>query len=107
VGGQVNNLWSFAGDASRPAVNTMFLEPLVNVFLPADWYLTFSPQVTANWKAGSGNQWTVPVGGGIGRAFTIGRQRGTAQVEAYSNVERPAGAPTWSVILTVQFVFAE
>jgi hypothetical protein len=47
------------------------------------------------------------VGGGIGRAFTIGRQRGTAQVEAYSNVERPAGAPTWSVILTVQFVFAE
>jgi hypothetical protein len=107
VGAQVNNLWSFAGDASRPAVNTMLLEPLVNVFLPADWYLTFGPQVTANWKAGSGNQWTVPVGGGIGRAFTIGRQRGTAQIEAYSNVERPAGGPRWSMILTVQFVFPQ
>ena len=107
VGAQVNNLWSFAGDGSRPAVNTMLLQPQVNFFLPADWYLTFGPQMTANWKASSGNQWTVPVGGGIGRAFMIGRQGGTAQVEAYSNVERPAGGPTWSVILTVQFVFPQ
>jgi hypothetical protein len=63
--------------------------------------------MTANWKASSGNQWTVPIGGGIGRAFTIGRQGGTVQVEAYSNVERPAGGPTWSVLLTVQFVFPQ
>jgi hypothetical protein len=107
VGAQVNNLWSFAGDASRPAVNTMLLQPQVNLFLPHDWYFTFGPQMTANWKASSGNQWTVPVGGGIGKAFTIGRQGGTAQIEAYSNVERPAGGPTWTVILTVQFVFPE
>jgi hypothetical protein len=107
LGGQVNNLWSFAGDASRPAVNTMLLQPLVNLFLPDDWYLTFNPQMTANWKASSGNQWTVPIGGGIGRAFAIGRQGGTAQVEAYSNVERPAGGPTWSVLVTVQFVFPQ
>ena len=107
LGGQLNNLWSFAGDASRPAVNTMLLQPLVNLFLPDDWYLTFNPQMTANWKASSGNQWTVPIGGGIGRAFTIGRQGGTAQVEAYSNVERPAGGPTWSVLVTFQFVFPQ
>jgi len=107
LGGQVNNLWSFAGDASRPAVNTMLLQPLVNLFLPDDWYLTFNPQMTANWKASSGNQWTVPIGGGIGRAFTIRRQGGTAQVEAYSNVERPAGGPTWVVLVTVQFVFSQ
>ena len=107
LGGQVNNLWSFAGDASRPAVNTMLLQPLVNLFLPDDWYLTFNPQITANWKASSGNQWTVPIGGGIGRAFTIGRQGGTAQVEAYSNVERPPGGATWSILVTVQFVFPQ
>lgn len=107
LGGQIYNLWSFAGDASRPAVNTMFLQPVVNLFLPHDWYLTFGPQVTANWKASAGNQWTVPIGGGIGRAFMIGRQGGTAQVEAYNYVERPAGSATWTVILTVQFVFPE
>lgn len=107
VGAQVNNLWSFAGDSTRPSVNAMFLQPQVNVFLPDDWYLTFGPQVTANWKASSGDRWTVPVGGGIGKGFTIGRQTGTAQVEAYSNVERPAGTSTWSLILTVQFVFPQ
>jgi len=37
----------------------------------------------------------------------IRRQGGTAQVEAYSNVERPAGGPTWSVLVTVQFVFPQ
>src|SRR5215813_8546883 len=105
--GQIYNLWSYAGDASRPAVNTMFLQPVLNVFLPRDWYLTFGPQVTANWKASAGNKWTVPVGGGIGRAFSIASKSGIAQVEAYNYVERPSGSATWTVILTVQFVFPE
>jgi len=61
--------------------------------LPADWYLTFGPQVTANWKAGSGNQWTVPVGGGIGRAFTIGRQGGTARSRRTLTWNAPRGHP--------------
>lgn len=107
VGAQVNNLWSFAGDSTRASVNTMFLQPQVNFFLPDEWYLTFAPQVTADWKASPGDRWTVPVGGGIGRGFTIGRQSGTAQIEAYSNVERPTGASTWSLIFTVQFVFSQ
>jgi len=107
LGGQVYNLWSFAGDASRPAVNAMLVQPLLNVFLPQNWYLTFGPQVTANWKASSGNKWTVPVGGGIGRAFSVAGKSGTAQVEAYKYVERPSGSATWTVILTVQFVFPE
>ena len=107
LGAQIYNLWSYAGDASRPAVNTMFLQPVLNIFLPKDWYFTFGPQVTTNWKASLGNKWTVPVGGGIGRAFTIAGQGGTAQVEAYNYVERPAGSATWTVILTVQFVFSQ
>lgn len=107
LGGQVYNLWSYAGDSSRASANAMLLQPVLNIFLPQQWYLTFGPQVTANWKASAGDKWTVPVGGGIGRAFTIAGQGGTAQVEAYNYVERPAGSATWSVILTVQFVFPQ
>src|SRR5262249_31963738 len=40
LGAQIYNLWSYAGDASRPAVNTMFLQPVLNIFLPKDWYFT-------------------------------------------------------------------
>ena len=105
VGAQVYNLWSFAGDGTRPGVNQMLLQPLVNYTLPGDWYLTSSPQVTADWKASSRDRWTVPVGAGIGKLIPIGRQSMSVQAEAYYNVERPAGASTWTAILTVQFLF--
>jgi hypothetical protein len=36
-------------------------------------YLTNSPILTADWKADHGNQWTVPLGGGIGHVFHIGK----------------------------------
>ena len=107
VGAQLNNLWSVAGDRARPTVNAMLLQPLANFFLPDDWYLTCGPQVTADWKAPSRDRWTVPVGGGIGRAFAIERQALSTQVEAYYNVERPAEGSTWSLILTVQLMYPQ
>src|SRR5215470_13147684 len=58
VGAQVNNRWSFAGDRSRPSVNEFFIQPLVNYTLPEAWYLTWGPQVTANWKASAEDRWT-------------------------------------------------
>ena len=105
VGAQAYNLWSFAGDSTRPDVNQMLLQPLVTYILPGDWYLTSSPQVTANWKASSRDRWTVPVGAGIGKLFPIGRQSVNTQAEAYYNAERPEGASTWTAIFTVQFLF--
>jgi hypothetical protein len=68
------NLWSFAGDEDRANVNAMTLQPFLNYNLPKGWYLTTSPLITADWEANDDNRWTVPVGGGIGRIFKIGRQ---------------------------------
>jgi hypothetical protein len=107
VGAQLNNLWSYAGDRGRPSVNQLLFQPLVNFFLPENWYLTCGPQLTADWKAPARDRWTVPLGGGVGRALTIHGQALSTQLEAYYNVERPADGPTWSVILTVQFMFPE
>jgi hypothetical protein len=59
----------------------------------------------ANWRADSGNQWTVPVGGGIGRVFKVGNQPINSRLEAYYNVVRPDGAPDWSISFTWQFLF--
>ena len=69
------NLWSFAGDEDRAAVNEMILQPFLNYNLPEGWYLTTSPLITANWQADDDNRWTVPIGGGIGRIF---KNRGPA-----------------------------
>jgi len=36
------------------------------------WYLTTAPTITAKWEADdSGDKWTVPFGGGVGRAPVI------------------------------------
>jgi hypothetical protein len=60
---------------------------------------------TANWKASSGNKWTIPVGGGAGRVFKIGGQAINSRLEAYYNVVTPDGAPTWTLSWTWQFLF--
>lgn len=85
----INNLWSYAGDSDRPDVNVMTLQPFLNYNLPKGWYLTSSPVITANWEANTGDRWTIPVGGGIGRIFHIGKQPINAQVNYYYNVESP------------------
>ena len=38
-------------------------------------YLTFAPVITADWKADSGQRWTVPLGLGIGQITRFGSSR--------------------------------
>ena len=106
-GGLVNNIWSVSG-GYRPAVNQFLFQPFINYNFPKHpgRYLTFSPIVTANWKAqGSGNEWTVPLGLGIGQILRIGKQPVNGQVSAYYNVERPDGGPNWQLRLQLAFLF--
>ena len=89
AGALLNNVWSFAGDNDRGAVSAFLLQPFINYNLPNGWYLVTSPIVTANWRAASGDQWIVPVGGGVGRVFRVGRQPINASLQAYANVVKP------------------
>ncbi len=98
-------LWSFAGDSDRRSVSQLLIEPFVNYNLDKGWFLISDMVMTANWTANSGNRWTVPVGGGIGRIFKVGNQPINSRLEAYYNVVRPDGAPDWQVSFTWQFLF--
>jgi len=98
-------LWSFAGDSDRASVNQLLLEPFINYNLDNGWYLITDMILTANWQADSGNRWTIPLGGGAGKMFAIGSQKMNTKLEAYYNVEKPEGAPDWSLSWTLQFLF--
>ena len=98
-------LWSFAGDSDRSEVNQFLLEPFVNYNMDKGWYLITDMIITANWQADSGDRWTVPLGGGVGKIFKIGGQAMNSRLEAYYNVEKPDGAPDWSTSFTIQFLF--
>ena len=105
IGGLVSNLWSFAGDSDRADVNQFLFQYFINYNMPEGWYLTSSPTITANWEAESGEQWTVPLGGGLGKIFKIGNQPMNAQMQAFYNVETPNEGPDWSLRFQLQFLF--
>lgn len=100
-----SQLWSYAGDSDRPDVSLMTIQPFFNYNFDQGWYITTSPIITANWEAESDNQWTVPLGGGFGRVFNIGRQPMNASLAAYWNVVSPEGAADWTLRTQITLLF--
>lgn len=106
-GALINNIWSFAGNAGRPAVNQMQLQPEINYSFVRDpnGYLTFSPTMTANWQASGNQRWTVPVSLGIGQLVKLGSQSINLQASAYYDVVAPPGTAPWTLEMELQFMF--
>ena len=103
-GSLVRQLWSFAGDDDRADVNQTLVQPFVNYNLDDGWYLVSAPVITANWEKDD-DQWVVPVGGGVGKLFRVGKQPINAQLSYYHNVETPNQGADVSIRLQVQFLF--
>jgi hypothetical protein len=69
------------------------------------YYITSSPILTANWKATSGNVWTVPLGGGVGRIMKLGFQPVNLNLQFYGNAAYPTGTSPWTMKFTMAFLF--
>lgn len=104
IGSLLSNVWSFAGSGEND-VNVFTWQYFINYNLPNGWYLTSSPIITANWEADSGNQWTVPFGGGVGKIMKFGKLPVNGQISAYHNVESPENGPDWQFRIQLQFLF--
>ena len=87
------NLRSVAGDSDRAKVHQLLVRGLIRRQLGGSWYFTYSPIITANWNASSGQRWLVPIGGGIGKGFRLGSAPVALSVHGYFNVIKPEGAP--------------
>jgi hypothetical protein len=105
VGALVNNVWSVAGSGSRPSVNQMLLQYFLNYNMKKGWYVTIQPILTANWNASSGNVWTVPFGGGVGRIMKLGYQPVNITAQFYGNAVYPSGSSPWGMRLQIAFLF--
>jgi hypothetical protein len=104
VGLLVNNVWS-VGSSTSPSYSNGLVEPFINYNLKEGLYLTTAPEMTVNWDAKGPNQWTVPMGGGVGKIFHFGRLPVNTQLSAYYNVVRPDFGPNWLFRLQVQLMF--
>ena len=102
-----NNIWSVTSSNSSPPINQMLVQPFLNYNFKGGAYLTTAPIITANWQADSGDTWTMPLGGGVGKIFHLGKLPLNTQISAYYNVETPEYGPDWQLRVQVQLMFPE
>lgn len=105
VGALANHQWDYAGWSDNN-VNALLIQPFVNYNLPRGWYLNTAPIVTGDFS-GKGSHWTVPVGGGGGKLWRVGRigLPINTQLQAYYNADKPKFGPNWQLRFQLQFLF--
>ena len=102
----INNLWSVGTRNGAPSYNNGLIQPFVNYNFAEGLYVTTSPIITVNWKEDrSTQQWTVPIGGGVGKILHFGRLPVNMQVSGYYNVARPDYVANWQIRAQVQLMF--
>ena len=104
-GALVNNIWSLSSSKQGGSYNNGLIQPFVNYNFKEGFYLTSAPILTVDWKADSGNKWTVPVGGGAGKIFHLGKLPVNTQLSAYYNVVRPDDGANWQIRFQIQLMF--
>jgi hypothetical protein len=85
---------SFAGDATRPAANALFLQPFITYQLGHGWFVRSEPQMVFDWET---NKQLLPVDAGVGRVFKIGPQYVNCFVEPAWNVSHDGPAPRYAI----------
>ena len=101
----LNNVWSLSSDKRGGSYNNGLIQPFVNYNFKEGFYLTSAPIATVDWKADSDQRWTVPLGGGVGKIFHLGRLPVNTQLSAYYNVIHPDNGANWQLRAQVQLMF--
>jgi hypothetical protein len=82
------------------------IQPVYPFDLPNDWFFITNWTIGADWEAPSGDQWTVPIGGGFGKQFKIGDHQFQAYGQLGYNVIRPDDEEaTWRGVFALTWVF--
>jgi len=101
-----DNIWSLGGPpGSSDRTNQLLFNPIVTYHFAEGWSVGSSPNITTNWIA-NGGKWTVPLGGGFGKAAVLGEQPIKLDLNFYYNAIRPKAAnDTWLLQVTLTFQF--
>jgi len=105
VGGLASQIWDIT-DSGDDDISLLTLQPFANYNFGGGWYVSSAPVITADWEA-DGEQWTVPLGGGVGRVMHWGKQAVNLKAAVYGNVIKPDGGPDYNVQLTMTLMFPE
>jgi len=100
----LQNVWSLGGSGTNE-VNAFAAQYFLNYNLPDGWFLYSNATISADWLSPSSDRWTLPVGGGVGKIFTIGKQSASASAQVLYNAVRPDNTPDWGVNFQLSLLF--
>jgi len=104
LGVLINNVWSIAGDPEASDINKGLLQYFIVYQLGEGWYVNSAPIITVDWKATSGQQWTVPFGAGAGKLIFVGKIPLNVQVGYYYNAVKPDLGPKTQLRVQAQIL---
>lgn len=88
IGGILQHWWSFAGDSDRNNVNLTDFQPLIRYRITPTTNIGMAPNIRYNWDADSGDNWSIPLGGGISTVLMLGKLPVAIGFEYYYYVKR-------------------
>jgi hypothetical protein len=100
----LSQIWDVTNSKDED-ISMMTLQPFYNYNFGKGWYAVTNPVITANWEADGSDQWTVPIGGGVGKVTHWGKQAVNLRLEAFGNVVRPTNGSDYNIQFTMQFMF--
>ena len=106
LGVELSDLRSFAGDRNRPDVHYAILQYFLTYNVSNGWYVTTSPETSADWTARREDRWLMPIGLGGGKVISFGTSQVSGELDGYYNIVHPRALPYPKWVLTLQFTFA-
>ena len=88
----IQNFFGIAGPSDTTDLNLFYSQIFITKNLRKGWYVNTAPIITADWEADSNQTWTIPLGAGAGKLFTLGKLPINAQIGAYQYLEHPTDA---------------
>lgn len=101
-GALVNQIWSFAGDSDRNAVNQMFLQPFLSFTTKQATTFALNTESTYQWETG---QWVAPINLMASQLVKFGKQPVQFQLGGRYYAEGPDGGPEWGLRFAVTLLF--
>jgi hypothetical protein len=95
TGALFNQLWSVYEQDNRSNFSQMFLQPFFAYTTNTHTTFTLSSEMSANWNADSGDQWTIPILFQISQVMKLGKQPVSFQIGGKYYVDTPRYGPTW------------
>jgi hypothetical protein len=94
AGGLINNQWNLGGGGGGPGSNdepysTTTIQYFYGIGLGNGWQILSGPVITYDWKASSGEKWSLPLGTGIAKTTKIGGTTWRFQLEIQYYVKQP------------------